>query len=84
MEVTNAYHDDEKENYPKGYGSEINTILYGWLLKHTNNPYPSLNDKKILMQKTGLTKMQLKNWFCNMRRRKLKDTIRRTKKRSKF
>ncbi|KAJ1955999.1 hypothetical protein GGI12_005427 [Dipsacomyces acuminosporus] len=62
---------------PKGYSNEINSILHEWLEVHRANPYPSPEDKQRLMGATGLSKMQLKNWFCNVRRRKLSGTIKR-------
>ncbi|KAJ2485307.1 hypothetical protein IWW37_005977 [Coemansia sp. RSA 2050] len=64
----------------KGYSTRVNSILEDWAANNRTNPYPSLEDKLKLMRETGLTKMQLKNWFCNVRRRKLPDTIRRPKK----
>ncbi|KAJ2407739.1 hypothetical protein GGI10_004952 [Coemansia sp. RSA 2530] len=64
----------------KGYSARVNNILEDWAANNRTNPYPSLQDKLKLMRETGLTKMQLKNWFCNVRRRKLPGTIRRPKK----
>ncbi|KAJ2252576.1 hypothetical protein GGI13_003204 [Coemansia sp. RSA 455] len=65
---------------PKGYSTRVNNVLEDWAANNRTNPYPSLQDKLKLMRETGLTKMQLKNWFCNVRRRKLPGTIRRPKK----
>ncbi|KAJ2156725.1 hypothetical protein GGF46_004994 [Coemansia sp. RSA 552] len=64
---------------PRCYTPGISEILNQWLAGNRGNPYPSSDEKKELMNKTGLTKMQLKNWFCNVRRRKLPGTIRRPK-----
>lgn len=46
-------------------------ILKAWLLspEHFTHPYPTPQDQLILMQKTGIDKKQLKNWFTNARRR---------------
>ncbi|KAJ2223686.1 Homeobox protein tos8 [Coemansia sp. RSA 485] len=60
----------------KGYDHRINNILYGWLERNRSNPYPTTGDKRWLMDQTGLSKMQLKNWFCNVRRRKLGSLLR--------
>lgn len=45
--------------------------LKAWLLspEHFTHPYPTPQDQVILMQKTGIDKKQLKNWFTNARRR---------------
>ncbi|KAI8319501.1 hypothetical protein GQ54DRAFT_265216 [Martensiomyces pterosporus] len=69
--------EDQSKGGSKGYNGEINRILYGWLSQHATNPYPSADEKRILMRDTGLSKMQLKNWLCNVRRRKLTGTIKR-------
>ena len=45
--------------------------LKAWLLspEHFSHPYPTPQDQVMLMQKTGIDKKQLKNWFTNARRR---------------
>lgn len=45
--------------------------LKAWLLspEHFTHPYPTPQDQALLMQKTGIDKKQLKNWFTNARRR---------------
>ena len=45
----------------RGYDSHINAVLYEWLSKNVDHPFPSQADKNELMGRTGLTKMQLKN-----------------------
>lgn len=47
------------------------TTLKAWLLspEHFTHPYPTPQDQAMLMQKTGIDKKQLKNWFTNARRR---------------
>lgn len=46
-------------------------ILKAWLLspEHFTHPYPTPQDQILLMEKTGIDKKQLKNWFTNARRR---------------
>lgn len=56
-----------RSNLPK----ETIQILNSWLLNHLNNPYPTSQEKRELLIKTGLTKIQLSNWFINVRRRKI-------------
>jgi hypothetical protein len=45
--------------------------LKAWLLspEHFTHPYPTPQDQALLMEKTGIDKKQLKNWFTNARRR---------------
>ena len=45
--------------------------LKAWMLspEHITNPYPTPQDQSMLMQKTGIDKDQLRNWFTNARRR---------------
>jgi hypothetical protein len=43
--------------------------LTEWLLKHSSNPYPSMDDKADLAMKSGLSTQQVQNWFINMRKR---------------
>jgi Homeobox KN domain len=47
------------------------STLKAWLLspEHFTHPYPTPQDQAMLMQKTGIDKKQLKNWFTNARRR---------------
>lgn len=56
-----------RSNLPK----ETVQILNRWLLDHLGNPYPTPQEKRELLIKTGLTKIQLSNWFINVRRRKI-------------
>lgn len=56
-----------RSNLPK----ETVQVLNTWLLNHLNNPYPTQQEKRELLIKTGLTKIQLSNWFINVRRRKI-------------
>lgn len=56
-----------RSNLPK----ETVQILNHWLLDHLDNPYPTQQEKRELLIRTGLTKIQLSNWFINVRRRKI-------------
>lgn len=44
-------------------------ILKEWYFKNKNNPYPNENVKLELMNKTGLSRKQIDDWFINKRRR---------------
>ncbi|KAK9470129.1 homeobox KN domain-containing protein [Dipodascopsis tothii] len=54
-------------NLPK----QVTDILRAWLEEHLQHPYPTEEEKNMLMMKTGLTMNQISNWFINARRRKL-------------
>jgi len=45
--------------------------LKGWFYAHRTHPYPSEEEKNVLMEYTGLSKGQINNWFTNARRRLL-------------
>ena len=38
---------------------------------HIKNPYPTTEEVNSVAQKTNMTTTQVKDWFCNYRRRKL-------------
>ncbi|CCH60177.1 hypothetical protein TBLA_0C03740 [Henningerozyma blattae CBS 6284] len=61
------YMVSKRSNLPK----ETVQILNDWLLNHLRNPYPTPKEKSELLVLTGLTKIQLSNWFINVRRRKV-------------
>lgn len=70
--------DDEQDNEKGGKKSSRRELpagavatLKAWLLspEHFTHPYPTPQDQAMLMQKTGIDKKQLKNWFTNARRR---------------
>jgi hypothetical protein len=44
-------------------------ILFDWLKKHKQDPYPRADEKSRLCKETGLTLIQLNNWLINARRR---------------
>jgi len=45
------------------------SILKLWFLVHQSDPYPTKEEKERLMKETGLSTIQLKNWFSNIRKR---------------
>ncbi len=49
--------------------------LSQWLWDHSAQPYPTEEEKALLLTQTGLTLVQLNNWFSNARRRTLKKKV---------
>jgi hypothetical protein len=80
--MADIYDDDDDVDVEGGGGKERGksrrelpagavATLKAWLLspEHFTHPYPTPQDQAMLMQKTGIDKKQLKNWFTNARRR---------------
>jgi hypothetical protein len=70
--------DEDDDKGGKGSGKSRRELpsgavstLKAWLLspEHFTHPYPTPQDQVMLMEKTGIDKKQLKNWFTNARRR---------------
>ncbi|XP_055338168.1 homeobox protein Meis1-like [Paramacrobiotus metropolitanus] len=65
--------DDErskKRQKKRGIFPKMATnCMRAWLFQHLQHPYPSEEQKKSLAQDTGLTILQVNNWFINARRR---------------
>ncbi|XP_019330427.1 PREDICTED: homeobox protein Meis2 [Aptenodytes forsteri] len=61
---------DKKRQKKRGIFPKVATnIMRAWLFQHLTHPYPSEEQKKQLAQDTGLTILQVNNWFINARRR---------------
>ncbi|XP_068177434.1 homeobox protein Meis1-like isoform X2 [Antennarius striatus] len=61
---------DKLHNKKRGIFPKVATnILRAWLFQHLTHPYPSEEQKRQLAQDTGLTILQVNNWFINARRR---------------
>jgi hypothetical protein len=56
------------------------SILMKWMINHIEDPFPSPDDVKSLMQQAGLTHSQVVNWTTNVRKRNRKATCEGTKK----
>ncbi|EFC42231.1 homeobox domain-containing protein [Naegleria gruberi] len=51
----------------KGYPKEITKVLNDWFFANLQNPYPSEDEKKGLVDQTTLSLLQINNWFSNKR-----------------
>uniref|UniRef100_A0A8D2ZD35 Myeloid ecotropic viral integration site 3 n=1 Tax=Scophthalmus maximus TaxID=52904 RepID=A0A8D2ZD35_SCOMX len=61
---------DRRNNKKRGIFPKVATnIMRAWLFQHLSHPYPSEEQKKQLSLDTGLTILQVNNWFINARRR---------------
>lgn len=67
-------------NLPKA----VTQVLRTWLNNHLSHPYPSEDDKLQLMNQTGLSLVQVSNWFINARRRSLPPNHRKGKSRTRI
>jgi hypothetical protein len=57
----------------RGKFSENTTeLLRHWFYTHLEHPYPTREEKDGLMESTGLSRLQIENWFINARKRLLK------------
>jgi hypothetical protein len=61
--------DPIMEKRRKTLDFEATAILTTWLNEHTNNPYPSKEEKTALALRSGLSDKQINMWFSNARRR---------------
>ncbi|XP_077297333.1 uncharacterized protein LOC143919033 isoform X2 [Arctopsyche grandis] len=59
---------------------EIKRFLKEWLVRRRENPYPNRDEKKRLAIETGLTYIQICNWFANWRRKLKNASSERAKK----
>jgi hypothetical protein len=59
----------QKRKVPKVFSKEAITKFRAWLFQNLTHPYPSEDQKKQLANDTGLTILQVNNWFINARRR---------------
>jgi len=60
-----------RNSKPRELPHEAVAILKRWLFspEHFHNPYPTHEETAELAQRTGLKRIQIKNWFVNARRR---------------
>ncbi|KAM7541401.1 hypothetical protein Aperf_G00000041194 [Anoplocephala perfoliata] len=66
------FDDDKSTKRQKKRGifpKAATNIMRTWLFQHLSHPYPSEEQKKQLSSETGLTILQVNNWFINARRR---------------
>ncbi|XP_070259016.1 LOW QUALITY PROTEIN: homeobox protein Meis3 [Myotis yumanensis] len=67
---TRSWTPSGRRNKKRGIFPKVATnIMRAWLFQHLSHPNPSEEQKKQLAQDTGLTILQVNNWFINARRR---------------
>ncbi|UJR25739.1 hypothetical protein I4U23_007089 [Adineta vaga] len=69
METDNVKENCKLSTLFNTTGRERNSTgpLKQWLYEHQNHPYPTENEKQILMKKTKMTSAQITIWFTNAR-----------------
>ncbi|XP_060517835.1 putative iroquois-class homeodomain protein irx-1 isoform X2 [Cylas formicarius] len=72
---------EEKRQIKRLFTPEIKKFLKDWLVRRRENPYPNRDEKRMLAVQTGLTYIQICNWFANWRR-KLKNAGKEPQKRT--
>ncbi|CAH0556870.1 unnamed protein product [Brassicogethes aeneus] len=60
---------EDKRPPKRLFTPEIKKYLKDWLVRRRENPYPNRDEKKMLAVQTGLTYIQVCNWFANWRRK---------------
>ncbi|KAJ1550396.1 hypothetical protein HK096_007181, partial [Nowakowskiella sp. JEL0078] len=53
------------------FSKDVIALLTNWILTNFENPYPQKDVKTRMQEQTGLSELQLDNWFSNARRRLL-------------
>ncbi|KAI5305886.1 hypothetical protein KEM56_002995 [Ascosphaera pollenicola] len=70
--ITHSENGESKTKKRRGnLPKKVTDILRAWFHAHLDHPYPSEDDKQMLINQTGLTISQISNWFINARRRQL-------------
>ncbi|XP_028378540.1 homeobox protein TGIF2LX [Phyllostomus discolor] len=76
---TKAAADSSEAKRRKGHWpSASRKILRDWLFEHRLHAYPSEREKRLLSQQTGLSYLQIVNWFINARKRILPQILEET------
>jgi hypothetical protein len=64
-----VFSSNQKQNQGQGEASRNPAIdLLVWFLDHAEHPFPSPDDMIQLVNKTGLNRVQVSNWFTNTRK----------------
>ncbi|KAI1361704.1 hypothetical protein F5Y08DRAFT_11428 [Xylaria arbuscula] len=56
----------------KSHAVNKTRALRNWFACHLDDPYPTDEEKALLVEQSGLTRVQVVNWFTNARRRQRK------------
>jgi hypothetical protein len=68
-QVTGEDSDEEERKHKPMMNRHAQDILTAWLKTHLEHPYPDDDEKDELLARTGITVLQMNNWFVNARRR---------------
>lgn len=66
VDVNESSHTFDSEHTEPVYQYEE---VFLWLLKHLDNPYPSISTKRALCKRSGLVMKAVNEWFSHARRR---------------
>lgn len=64
-EISSTNGEDKKHRLP----DKSTQILTAWFVSHSDHPYPTRNEKLKLSRDSGMSIVQIRNWFTNMRKR---------------
>jgi len=66
--IPNLARNMMKKHSRTKFSEVVRQKLIEWYINHTDNPFPTVDDKMMLSKQTGLSFKQLENWFVNIRR----------------
>lgn len=78
--VQGAAHGRERRISNRPLPTQARKALFAWLHSNLEHPYPNDVEKTQLANSTGLSVVQVSNWFNNARRRKLHQTLQQERK----
>lgn len=68
-EEANTVVIEKRDGTKKRHEFKVTELLETWFQEHLSSPYPNKEEKRELSERTGLTAIQVNNWFYNKRSR---------------